>query len=202
MNPKTLRIVAAACLVLSMAAVWSFTSFLDAEQTAKSSPLENDARSGSGIVEGYKTWTRVNPVPAVLPSRVARMCFTPTAEQIKREEDNPHNDKFITVYVNDIGRHAMTEMKVSRFPKGSVIVKEKLAAKDSSSPELLTVMIKREAGYNPENGDWEYMGLDGSAKTVQARGKLEKCQACHRTVSHNDYVFREYLPQEVWKKLW
>jgi len=157
--------------------------------------------SGDKIVDGYKQWTRVNPVPAVLPSRIAKMCFTPTAKQIKMEEDNPHNDKFITVYVNDIGRHAMMEHKVSRFPKGSVIVKEKLATKDSSSPELLTVMIKREVAYNPENGDWEYMGLDGSGKTVQARGKLEKCQACHRTVSHNDYVYREYLPEEVWKKL-
>jgi hypothetical protein len=76
-----------------------------------------------------------------------------------------------------------------------------LPSQESTSPELLTVMIKREQGYNPENGDWEYMALDGDGKEVRARGQLEKCQACHRMAEYNDYVHRNYLPAEVRKKL-
>ena len=117
------------------------------------------------------------------------------------EKGNPHRDKFITVYVNDIGRHAMMQEKVPRFPQGSVIVKEKLPSQDSSTPELLTAMTKREPGYDPQNGDWEYMALDGTGKSVQARGKLESCQACHMMVKATDYVSRNYLPREVWDKL-
>lgn len=157
--------------------------------------------SGSELIEGYRQWTRVNPIPAVFPSKIAIQCAMPTAAQLSMEQGNPHRDKFIAVYVNDTGRQPMMQQKFPRFPQGSVIVKEKLASKDDTQPELLTVMMKRERGFNPENGDWEYMVVDGSGKSVQARGKLEKCQACHTMASDKDYVNRNYLPYEVWKKL-
>ena len=132
---------------------------------------------------------------------IAALCAAPTATQNKAAAANPHLDKFITVYVNDIGRRAMMEEKLPRFPQGSVIVKEKLANKDSTAPELLTVMIKREAGYNPENGDWEYMALDGTGKEVRSSGRLESCQSCHMMVKDTDYVFRNHLPSEVRERL-
>ena len=153
------------------------------------------------LIEGYRQWTRVNPVPAVFHSQIAIQCAAPTAKQREMEEGNPHRDKFITVYVNEIGKDAMMQEKHPRFPQGSVIVKEKLPSKDSSSPELLTAMIKREAGYNPENGDWEYMALDGMGKEVQARGRVESCQFCHMMVKDTDYVSRNYLPYEIWERL-
>ncbi len=157
--------------------------------------------SGAELIEGYKTWTRVNPVPAVFHSRIAIQCARPTAEQSKMEAENPHRDKFITVYVNEVGRHAMMEERTPVFPQGSIIVKEKLPSRDSSAPELLTAMRKREAGYNPGNGDWEYIALDGAGKSVKASGKLETCQACHMTVKDTDYVSRNYLPYDVREKL-
>ena len=171
------------------------------ELEGKSLVSEKSQAAGSEVVDGYKQWTRVNPVPAVFHSQIALQCARPTVEQAEMEQGNPHRDKFITVYVNDIGRHAMMQEKVPRFPQGSVIVKEKLPSKENSAPELLTVMVKRESGYNPQNGDWEYIALDGSGKSVQARGRLENCQACHLMVKDRDYVSRNYLPYEVWKKL-
>jgi hypothetical protein len=62
-------------------------------------------------------------------------------------------------------------------------------------------MIKREKGYNPENGDWEYLVLDGSASTIKAQGKIEKCQICHIGSKNTDYVDRSYLPKEIREKL-
>ena len=153
------------------------------------------------LIKGYRQWTRVNPVPVDLPSPLAFLCAPPPAKQTEMEAGNPHKDKFITVYVNELGTKAMMHERNPRFPKGSVIVKEKLPSQESTSPELLTVMIKREEGYNHENGDWEYMALDGDGKEVRARGQLEKCQACHRRVEYTDYVHRNYLPAEVRKKL-
>ncbi len=110
---------------------------------------------------------------------------------------NPHQDKFITVYVNDAGRRAMLSQKKPKFPVGSVIVKEKLPAVDSQSPELLTVMIKQRKGFNPAGGDWEYMVLDGTGTKIEGRGRLENCQACHLANQKTDYVFRSYLDREV-----
>lgn len=189
-------------MIVLLGGLWASLS-LSASDNLKSgtSVPGSEQPSGSELIEGYRQWTRVNPVPAVFHSQIAILCISPTAQQIKMEEGNPHRDKFITVYVNEIGTHAMMQEKTPRFPQGSIIVKEKLPSKDSSSPELLTVMIKREAGYNPKNGDWEYMALDGAGKEVQARGKLESCQSCHMMVKHTDYVSRNYLPPDLWKKL-
>ena len=134
-------------------------------------------------IAGYRQWTKVNPRPIEMFKTVAELCAAPTlhnrADSAKPQTDNPHFRKFITVYVNAMGRAAMLEQKTPHFPVGSIIVKEKLSAETSKDPELLTVMIKREAGYNQANGDWEYLVTDGTGEKVTARGKLENCAVCH-----------------------
>jgi hypothetical protein len=163
--------------------------------------VHTSSSSANDVINGYRQWTRVNPEPVVFHSRLAIQCAAPTRQQIEMEKDDPHMNKFITVYVNELGTKAMMHEKNPRFPQGSVIVKEKLPSKDSTTPELLTVMFKREAGFNPENGDWEYMVSDGAGQEVHARGRLEKCQSCHTMVKDTDYVYRNYLPNEAWQKL-
>ena len=180
--------------------VWSITSYSQ-KRAVPSLEVASDKGAGSEMIAGYRNWTRVNPTPVVQEPRISFQCAPPTVQQTQLESANPHSHKFISVYVNDVGRQAMMNDKLPHFPQGSVIVKEKLPAKDSASPELLTVMTKREAGYDPENGDWEYMAVAGDGRTVQARGKLEKCQACHVLEKATDYVSRNYLPREVWEKL-
>jgi hypothetical protein len=157
--------------------------------------------AGAELVAGYKGWARVNPEPAVLPSHIALLCARPNSEQRRLEEENPHRDKFVTVYVNDAGRRAMLEERRPRFPVGSLVVKEKLPARDSTEPELLTAMLKHEAGYDPEGGDWEYLVFDGSGREVRARGKLESCRACHQAYPHTDFVARNYLPSDLYRRL-
>jgi hypothetical protein len=143
-------------------------------------------------IQGYRNWTRVNPTPVNMDAQVAAMCAAPAAPRFA--DKNPHLHKFITVYVNDTGRRAMMEEREPRFPQGSVIVKEKLAAQDSLEPELLTVMIKREKGFNPETGDWEFMVTNGAGTQSQARGKLSSCQSCHTSMNSTDFIYRTYLP--------
>lgn len=149
-------------------------------------------------IAGYKNWTKVNAAPKLMPARTAASCFigiSPSGVSFD-DEKNPHRDKYITVYVNDIGRRAMLEQKNPKFPVGSVIVKEKLPNQQSKTPELLTVMIKQKKGYNPEIGDWEFMVVDGSGTKVEGRGALENCQACHLAYKERDYIFRTYLSSE------
>lgn len=159
--------------------------------------------AGAELVAGYRRWTRVNPEPAVLHARRATDCALPTGERPDVGGDgNPHREKFINVYVNDAGRRAMLEQRWPRFPAGSLIVKEKLPGRDEGvAPELLTVMLKREAGYDPEGGDWEYVVLDGRGEGVRARGKLESCRGCHLSAKDTDFVARHYLPRDIFRKL-
>jgi hypothetical protein len=165
--------------------------------------LRNDepAANKLRLIAGYRHWTQVNTEPHLVGSQLAALCAAPVANQISREKQNPHLNKFVLVYVNDIGKTAMMEQKVSVFPEGSVIVKEKLTSKDSASPELLTVMRKREPGCDPDKGNWEYMVFDGPGQTLQASGVLENCQGCHIQHRATDYVSRAYLPGKVWENL-
>jgi hypothetical protein len=149
-------------------------------------------------IAGYRNWTKVNSVPQLMPERVAADCYLWTAPGgvVVNGETNPHREKYLTVYVNDVGRKAMLKEKNPKFPVGSVIVKEKLPARDSQSPELLTVMIKQTKGFNPMNGDWEYMVVDGTGTKMEGRGNLQNCQACHLANKKTDYIFRTYLSAE------
>ena len=179
------KVLAAICLLLLVSAGLAFT-FRSRSQGPKPT-------SGEELIAGYKQWTRVNPKPTFVPAQTAQLC---AANLPNAGPGSPHGpNKYITVYVNDVGKHEMMEEKTPHFPLGSIIVKEKLPTATSDKPELLTVMIKREAGYNPESGDWEYMVLDGSGKSVQDRGKLDNCQSCHQVDKDTDYVSRSYLPQ-------
>jgi len=63
--------------------------------------------------------------------------------------------------------------------------------KDFKRPELLTIMIKREKGFNPRCGDWEFRTA-GSSKQLNT-GDVSKCVSCHLQVSKADYTFRTYV---------
>jgi Cytochrome P460 len=160
----------------------------------------NAAQSDSDLLKlaKYKEWTLVNPEPVLMDPQVAAMCAAPT---LSRVADNPHFNKYLSVFVNQEGREAMMAKREPTFPVGSMIVKQKLSANDSTTPELLTAMLKREKGYNPDSGDWEYLLLDGTASKIVERGKLDSCNACHKMYKKQDYVTRLYLPQSVAKDL-
>ena len=188
-------LLAAICLLLFLSAGLAFTLRSRYEQPPRMSALVEIQRPAPELIAGYRQWTRVNPKPELVVAQNSLLCAIPLASAAPGSPHGP--DKYITVYVNEIGRHAMMEEKTPHFPQGSVVIKEKLTTATSTNPELLTVMIKREAGYNPDSGDWEYLVFDGSGKTVQARGKLENCQSCHKMDQDTDYISRSYLPRTL-----
>jgi hypothetical protein len=132
---------------------------------------------------------------------VLLLCREPTPAEGQRLAP-PHGDKFIHVYGNELAIAPLWD-RLATFPVGSLILKEKLPALpvDASTsgevtagatPELFTGMLKREKGYWPEHGDWEYFTLDGALSRVTSRGKLASCAKCHNDVPEQDFVFRDY----------
>ena len=142
----------------------------------------------------YRSWSPVNKKPHFVPGYLSYFCrpVLPT----DKKDPSPHANKFVRVYVNAAGEEAMSSKEAMKYPVGTVIVKEKLSSAEIKHPELLTVMVKREKGYNPKHGDWEYGVFDGAGKKVQARGKLKNCQSCHQKQAKQDYVFRTYLTND------
>lgn len=92
-------------------------------------------------------------------------------------------------------------------PVGTIITKKTWArdADEIKTDELYVsfAMVKREAGYNPGGGDWEWVMMpydemnDYSAhpygklpaEGADGRGKLEGCISCHAGAAGNDYIF-------------
>jgi hypothetical protein len=141
----------------------------------------------------YRQWTLVNPTPQLMAPASAISC----AITVGRDQSSPHVNKYVSVFVNPVGRDQMMSKQDPRFPVGTMIVKEKLGSPDSTKPELLTAMIKRGPGFNPESGDWEYLVLDGAASMIVEQGKLTKCSSCHNFYKDSDFITRSYLPETV-----
>lgn len=150
-------------------------------------------------IAGYKKWKVVNEKAFFVPASIAVDCAPATLRSMEtsasvRPSSHPsHFDKFVRIFVNDKGKAAMFA-KTPHFPVGSVVVKEKLPSETSKPPELLTVMIKRAAGFDTPKGDWEYLVAEGSGQKAYERGKLANCASCHDAQRNSDYVFRGYLP--------
>jgi hypothetical protein len=106
--------------------------------------------------------------------------------------DGPHAAYSIVVRVSPDGVDAYREGRP--LPRGAVVVKEKYANASGSGPmQAYALMTKREEGFDPAGGDWEYafVGLsDGRAST--ARGRLPGCAGCHASARERDYLFRSY----------
>jgi hypothetical protein len=162
-------------------------------------PAQQASKTGSGAeLTRYREWIKVNSKRVRFAAAPATQCASAFPSQIP----SPHRDKFITVYVNPMGRKAMLQERAPAFPVGAMIVKEKYTTTQSRTPELMTAMRKRTPGYDSNNGDWEYLVLEGKTGKVQEQGHLTKCQECHHQVGSTDFVFRTpYLSQVQEKRL-
>ncbi len=127
----------------------------------------------------YETWSMVN------------------AETITGDETgslgraHEGSSGFREVYVNKSGRKVSDGESPLPYPEGTIIVKESFGNDSGSKGELssVTVMVKRESEYDPENGNWEYVMLKPSMK-AQAQGRLSACISCH-SAAENDFVFTD-----------
>ncbi len=111
-----------AILILGVLGVFVFiTNFSTKTQTSLAQTRNSQVKE----IEGYKKWTKVNTTPQLMPDIVAMSCIlytSPKGEEVD-PRTNPHLSKYITVYVNNIGRKTMLGKRNQYFP-GSVIVKE------------------------------------------------------------------------------
>ncbi|MCM8535960.1 MAG: cytochrome P460 family protein [Lentisphaeraceae bacterium] len=88
------------------------------------------------------------------------------------------------------------ESNFIKYPTGTIFLKEHFFSNKGKPniPMSTTLMIKREAGFDPENGDWEYMQYTKEGIETM-RGKADNpvikinCSDCHKNMAERDYVF-------------
>ena len=86
-----------------------------------------------------------------------------------------------------------------QYLPGTVLLKEHYENESGQlgKPKSITLMIKREEGYDPESGDWEYSQFDTNGKILMEgnskRSKIfENCAKCHANIKERDYIFTTY----------
>ena len=109
------------------------------------------------------------------------------SRQPKPDQNADHPVELGPVFANDLAIQAISG-KSKLFPVGSVLVREKLAKKGDTLPQLLAVMIKRESGFNPAGGDWQFLVTNGSKTKVKLKQKSGECLACHYSAKDTDFV--------------
>lgn len=118
----------------------------------------------------------------------------PRKNKDKESHDTVYNS-FAAVYANKLAREAMVAEPRIDYPRGSIIVREKLMRADDAEPELLSVMIKRERGFNPNANDWEFLVTDGKLTKIRERQKKGSCLNCHASQKSRDFVYPAPAPQ-------
>jgi hypothetical protein len=145
----------------------------------------------------YAAWPSVTQKPYRVSPSFAMYCRGPSPDEVRkqqqeRKERGPHAETSIVVRVNPIG---LEQYRAGQpVPVGTVVIKEKYSLTTNVPPNAVAAMIKREPGYDSDNGDWEYAYEQRSAEPEAevVRGKLSNCIACHKG-ARSDYLFRPYL---------
>ena len=148
---------------------------------------------------GEPTDWRVGDVPIIGMRRGTTRILMPGATIIRgrpapapRKSEPTHESdgkSFGVVYVNSLARSALNAEPPVNFARGSIIVRERLAAADDFQPQLLTVMIKRARGFNPRANDWEFLVIDGTMSKILERQKKGSCLDCHASQQQRDFVY-------------
>lgn len=133
-------------------------------------------------------FVRLTSKPLLLPALYSSLCVP--SDDLPH---SPHDNHYIHVYISTNAVKS-ARMVPRSYPVGTVVLKEKMTASKSKQPELYTGMLKREKGYNPNAGDWEFFTVSGDAKRITARGKIDSCIDCHKNYQKTDYL------TEIWKR--
>lgn len=154
------------------------------------------------VLTNYRELNRETPQPVPVSAELSLLCISPSQGLLdaERTRHGPHAFNSIEVFMNDLA-HAAHSQTPRRYPVGSAIIKAKYSipylGDQVQAPEwAFAGMIKREAGYDSNNGDWEYFYYSASKELAQ--GKLQNCIDCHSGVSYTDFVFGDW-GSERWK---
>ena len=129
---------------------------------------------------------RATPEPKLVNSKFATLCRGLTPEEETEVKKNPHNNHAIYVYTNEAGVQPYFD-PWGKFPEGSLVLKEKLVTANAKT-DGFTGMIKREAGYFPAGGDWEYFTINAAVSKITERGKIQSCADCHAEHGKGDRI--------------
>lgn len=159
-------------------------------------PRESTQITVSQIAAGYAKYEKITPEPVYVNPVLAMLCRGASKQEVEkaRGKHGPHANTAVVIQMNALAANAFNA-DLTHYPLGSVIVKQKsilgYVGEDGKAVRPadngVGGMIKRQAGYDPAHGDWEYFYFEDPAKIES--GRIASCVQCHATAKATDYVF-------------
>ena len=134
-------------------------------------PCAANPCSAGGLSSGvdwstWSTWTKMNAAPF----------------------QSAHGKAMVDVYVKP--EHVEVYKALSSpFPVGMPVAKVQYNGADQASGiSKITTMVKMDAGYDSEHGDWHYGIVSADGTKTMNEGKIGSCISCHDN-AEKDYLF-------------
>jgi len=167
-----------------------------ADEIPKHDPGDKEGRSKLlGTVQvpvrqlkDYQQWPMLTPGAVDTSNRQFFLCGLSTKRDEDEKREGPHFSPAIRVYANATAKTAI-ENKSKTFPRGSVLVKEKLRR---NSIVAITAMIREDDSYDwsEEKNNWRYFYVD--RREEMQFGRIEGCRTCHQKAKESDFAFLKY----------
>lgn len=143
--------------------------------------------------------------PAFANPALAMLCVgvSESAVQAKKTQTGPHTHSSVSIFMSEDAAKTFLS-GVPPYATGAVIVKQKhrLAyhldgdfSKKVQPADGVGGMVKREPGYDPEHGDWEYFYFEDPSEIES--GRIASCVECHRAAKNTDYVFGHWQSSDL-----
>lgn len=176
-------------LIVVVALVMVGIALLQVQPTNDTADEETHSPTPAEIAANLDQLYRVTDTPFGMDFSAAQLCLPPLDDG---GPPDPHANYYCHVFINDVGLPTMKTGK-GEYPVGTVIVKQKFKDPAGKRTELFTLMRKREDGYDPDHGNWEYSTVDQTATGILSLGRTESCIDCHSDYAETDYVTRKYV---------
>ncbi|MBF2054178.1 MAG: cytochrome P460 family protein [Candidatus Sericytochromatia bacterium] len=109
--------------------------------------------------------------------------FPALNEELKRS--GTHENMMVRTYLDPTAMAAFNSQSYP-YANGTEIVKQ--GHKTADGPVEALFIMKKIAGYDPENGDWFYAMTNGDGM-VGDKGRIQMCISCHGAVRSKDFVY-------------
>jgi hypothetical protein len=150
---------------------------------------DNDEPSAPEVTKIAKNYRRLRSMttqPVQMDPALSSLC-TSVSRWVEgaKKRSGPHAFTSIRIYMNEPAAEAF-KGSAKTYPTGAVIVKEKSGEAYAETHDGVGGMVKRQAGFDSEHGDWEYFYFEDPAKIES--GRIASCVRCHAGASQ-DHVF-------------
>jgi len=108
-----------------------------------------------------------------------------TSEPVKSAA---HSNNWVGVFVDKIAEDVYLRAG-AMYPVCAKVVKPIYHDATGEIVRKLTVMVKMQPGFDPENGDWWYAFSDATGTRHWAQGTPHDCIICHKQAAETDYLF-------------